>query len=79
MTYSRVFSRGLIAAALAGAAALPTLAGAQAQPGYDGLWVACGYSGHGNVLGLACGDLVASAILARPAPELHLFDPEPRL
>ena len=38
MTYSRVFTRGLIAAALAGAAALPTLAGAQAQPGYDGLW-----------------------------------------
>jgi gamma-glutamylputrescine oxidase len=45
------------------------------MPGYDGLWVACGYSGHGNVLGLACGDLVASAILARPAPDLHLFDP----
>jgi hypothetical protein len=38
MTYSRVFTRGLIVAALAGAAALPTLAGAQAQPGYDGLW-----------------------------------------
>ncbi len=38
MTYSRVFTRGLIAAALAVAAALPTLAGAQAQPGYDGLW-----------------------------------------
>ncbi len=38
MTYSRIFTRGLIAAALAGAATLPTLAGAQAQPGYDGLW-----------------------------------------
>lgn len=38
MTYSRLFTRGLIAATLAGAAALPTLAGAQAQPGYDGLW-----------------------------------------
>jgi glycine/D-amino acid oxidase-like deaminating enzyme len=49
------------------------------MPGDDGLWVACGYSGHGNVLGLACGDLVASAILARPAPELHLFDPARRL
>jgi gamma-glutamylputrescine oxidase len=48
-------------------------------PGYEGLWVACGYSGHGNVLGLACGDLVASAILARPAPELHLFDPVRRI
>ena len=44
-------------------------------PGRDGLWVACGYSGHGNVLGLACGDLVASAILDRPAQELRLFDP----
>ena len=44
-------------------------------PGREGLWVACGYSGHGNVLGLACGDLVASAILDRPAPELRLFDP----
>jgi glycine/D-amino acid oxidase-like deaminating enzyme len=44
-------------------------------PGRPGLWVACGYSGHGNVLGLACGDLVAQAILGRPAPELALFDP----
>jgi hypothetical protein len=38
MTYSRVFRRGLIAAALASAAALPTLPGAEAQPSYDGLW-----------------------------------------
>jgi glycine/D-amino acid oxidase-like deaminating enzyme len=44
-------------------------------PGQDGLWVAAGYSGHGNVLGLACGELVAQAILGRPAPELELFDP----
>jgi len=44
-------------------------------PGRDGLWVACGYSGHGNVLGLGCGDLVAGAILGRPAPELELFEP----
>jgi gamma-glutamylputrescine oxidase len=44
-------------------------------PGRDGLWVACGYSGHGNVLGLACGELVAGAILGRPTPELELFDP----
>src|SRR4051794_20641051 len=44
-------------------------------PGRDGLWVSCGYSGHGNVLGLACGDLVASAILGQQAPELALFDP----
>jgi glycine/D-amino acid oxidase-like deaminating enzyme len=44
-------------------------------PGREGLWVACGYSGHGNVLGLACGELVAGAILGRPAPELELFEP----
>jgi glycine/D-amino acid oxidase-like deaminating enzyme len=45
------------------------------MPGRDGLWVAGGYSGHGNVLGLACGELVAGAILGRPTPELKLFDP----
>jgi gamma-glutamylputrescine oxidase len=44
-------------------------------PGRDGIWVAAGYSGHGNVLGLACGELVAQPILGRPAPELELFDP----
>ncbi len=44
-------------------------------PSNDGVWVAAGYSGHGNVLGLACGELVAGAILGRPAPELQLFDP----
>jgi glycine/D-amino acid oxidase-like deaminating enzyme len=44
-------------------------------PGRDGVWVAAGYSGHGNVLGLACGDLVARAILGDPPPELELFDP----
>lgn len=44
-------------------------------PGHDGLWVAAGYSGHGNVLGLACGELVAGAILGRPPPEIALFDP----
>jgi glycine/D-amino acid oxidase-like deaminating enzyme len=43
--------------------------------GRDGVWVAGGYSGHGNVLGLACGDLVARAILGSPPPELELFDP----
>jgi gamma-glutamylputrescine oxidase len=40
----------------------------------DGVWAACGYSGHGNVLGLACGELVGRAIAGRPAPELSLFD-----
>ena len=45
------------------------------MPGRDGVWVAGGYSGHGNVLGLACGDLVARAILGEQPPELELFDP----
>jgi glycine/D-amino acid oxidase-like deaminating enzyme len=44
-------------------------------PGLDRVWVSRGYSGHGNVLGLACGDLVAKAILGRREPELDLFDP----
>ena len=44
-------------------------------PGRGGVWVARGYSGHGNVLGLASGDLVAKAILGRREPELELFDP----
>ena len=44
-------------------------------PGRDGIWVAAGYSGHGNVLGLMCGELVAGAILGRPDPILELFDP----
>lgn len=44
-------------------------------PGHDGLWVARGYSGHGNVLGLASGDLIARAILGQREPELELFDP----
>jgi gamma-glutamylputrescine oxidase len=44
-------------------------------PGSDRLWVAGGYSGHGNVLGLACGELVAAALLGRESPLLELFDP----
>lgn len=44
-------------------------------PGRDGIWVAGGYSGHGNVLGFACGELVAGAILGETAPQLELFDP----
>jgi gamma-glutamylputrescine oxidase len=44
-------------------------------PETDGVWVSRGYSGHGNVLGLACGDLVAKAILGEREPELELFDP----
>ena len=44
-------------------------------PGEDRVWVAGGYSGHGNVLGFLCGELVADAVVGRPAPELELFDP----
>ena len=44
-------------------------------PGRDDVWVAGGYSGHGNALGLACGELVARAILGERPPELELFDP----
>jgi glycine/D-amino acid oxidase-like deaminating enzyme len=44
-------------------------------PKLDGFWVAGGYSGHGNVLGLACGDLVARAILGEKPAELDLFAP----
>jgi gamma-glutamylputrescine oxidase len=44
-------------------------------PAHDGVWTSRGYSGHGNVLGLACGDLVGKAILGRREPELELFDP----
>ena len=44
-------------------------------PGRERVWVAGGYSGHGNVLGFACGELVARAILGEQPPELALFDP----
>jgi gamma-glutamylputrescine oxidase len=44
-------------------------------PGSDRVWVSVGYSGHGNVMGLACGELVAHAILGDRAPALDLFDP----
>lgn len=44
-------------------------------PGRDNVWIAGGYSGHGNALGLACGDLVARAILGDDTPELGVFDP----
>lgn len=42
-------------------------------PGRDGIWVAGGYSGHGNALGLACGDLVARAVLGEEPLELEIF------
>jgi len=41
----------------------------------DSVWVAGGYSGHGNALGLACGDLVARAVLGEAPSELDVFAP----
>ena len=45
------------------------------HPLREGLWVAGGYSGHGNVLGLMCGDLVAQAIAGEPHPLLERMAP----
>jgi glycine/D-amino acid oxidase-like deaminating enzyme len=45
------------------------------MPGRERTWIAAGYSGHGNVLGLVCGGLVADALLGRPADLLDHFDP----
>ena len=45
------------------------------HPSRDGVWVAGGYSGHGNVLGLMCGDLVAQAIAGDRHPLLEVFSP----
>jgi gamma-glutamylputrescine oxidase len=42
----------------------------------DGVWLSLGYSGHGNVLGLACGELVAQAILGRADTRLAPLSPE---
>ena len=39
------------------------------------VWVAAGYSGHGNVLGLACGELVARALTGDRDPLLDLLEP----
>jgi gamma-glutamylputrescine oxidase len=44
-------------------------------PGRERRWVAGGYTGHGNVLGLACGELVARAIIGERPEELDLFTP----
>ena len=44
-------------------------------PELDNVWVAGGYSGHGNVLGFACGELVARAVAGEDAPLLELFEP----
>jgi glycine/D-amino acid oxidase-like deaminating enzyme len=44
-------------------------------PGRERTWIAAGYSGHGNVLGLVCGALLADAILGRAVDETALLDP----
>ena len=44
-------------------------------PELENVWVAGGYSGHGNVLGFACGELVAQAVAGEDAPFLDLFEP----
>ena len=44
-------------------------------PDDERLWVAGGYSGHGNVLGLMCGELAARAMLGDRDPLLDLFEP----
>jgi glycine/D-amino acid oxidase-like deaminating enzyme len=44
-------------------------------PGRERVWVVGGYSGHGNVLGFACGELVARAIAGETPAELGFFDP----
>jgi gamma-glutamylputrescine oxidase len=45
-------------------------------PGRDGVWVSAGYSGHGNVLGFTCGELVAEAILGRADERVGALSPE---
>ena len=47
----------------------------RADQDLERLWVAGGYSGHGNVLGFACGRLVARAVLGDRDPLLDLFAP----
>jgi glycine/D-amino acid oxidase-like deaminating enzyme len=44
-------------------------------PGQERVWVSAGYSGHGNVLGFMCGDLVAKAMLGDAWPGLTMFEP----
>jgi gamma-glutamylputrescine oxidase len=45
-------------------------------PGQDRVWICGGYSGHGNVLGFMCGELIARAMMGEERPELALFDPQ---
>jgi glycine/D-amino acid oxidase-like deaminating enzyme len=45
------------------------------MPDDERVWLAAGYSGHGNVLALVCGELVAAALADGQATALGLFDP----
>jgi gamma-glutamylputrescine oxidase len=44
-------------------------------PGDERVWLAGGYSGHGNVLGFMCGDLVAKGMLGDAHSLLESFAP----
>jgi gamma-glutamylputrescine oxidase len=44
-------------------------------PNRERVWVAAGFSGHGNVLGFMCGELLAGAMLGRDDALLELFSP----
>jgi gamma-glutamylputrescine oxidase len=44
-------------------------------PENERVWVSVGYSGHGNVLGFACGELVGRALAGDAAPILDGFSP----
>ena len=44
-------------------------------PGRRGVWVSAGYSGHGNVMGFACGEAVGHALLGKPDQRLAPFSP----
>ncbi len=44
-------------------------------PGRENVWVSAGYSGHGNVMGFACGEAVAAVLLGEEQPWLEPFSP----
>ena len=46
------------------------------HPHNERVWIAGGYSGHGNVLGYACGEAVARAFLGEEEPILEQFRPD---
>jgi glycine/D-amino acid oxidase-like deaminating enzyme len=45
-------------------------------PGRPRIWASVGYSGHGNVLGFACGDRIARTILGETDPRLAALSPQ---